>query len=291
MRPISPDELVPLEAFEAVRPALREAVIAHKKHRRVSVGERVTLLFEDRETLRWQVLEMCRVERIRDPAAVQNELDVYNQLVPGEHELSATLFIEITDSSDIRSELDRLIGLDEHVSLSIGADRIPARFDAKQMEEDRIAAVQYIRFPLDAPQAERFRRGEEPVSLHVDHPHYSRSERLSDEVRRSLAVDLFGEPVPLFVPLAVVPPAEEEVLIERGRVRAVVPARPLARGHRVVEPLDASVSFADVDPALLAEALELARELARELTERFGSCRISWDAVATPLRIDVFSPE
>ena len=108
-----------LDRYEAVRPELRAAIIEHKRERRVPVGDRVTLVFEDRETLRWQVLEMARVEQIRDRDALQRELDVYNELVPGEDELSATLFVEIPDLERIRPELDRLIGQLEAVSNAV----------------------------------------------------------------------------------------------------------------------------------------------------------------------------
>jgi len=143
VRPLTLDEIADLDTYERLRPRFHERVVALKRDRRVPVGERVTAVFENRETLRFQVQEMCRVERIADPRKVQQELDVYNELVPGENELSATLFIEITDLESIKPELDRLVGLDEHVSLWIGDERIPASFDPKQMEEDRISAVQY----------------------------------------------------------------------------------------------------------------------------------------------------
>ena len=105
---------------------------------------------------------MLFVERIDEPERVQHELDVYNELMPGARELSATLFVEITEPGRIRAELDRLIGIDEHVALVLGAGAdqraLRARFDAKQLEEDRISAVQYIRFALDARRCRRVRR-------------------------------------------------------------------------------------------------------------------------------------
>ena len=160
MRPLSLEEIVPRDRYAALRPGFRDAIIAHKRNRRMAVGERVTLLFEDRETLRFQVQEMVWVEGIGEPEKIQREIDVYNELMPGDRELSATLFIEITDLAEIRPELERLVGLDEHVALSLGtgrdAEAIPARFDTKQFEQDRISAVQYIRFGLSDSQAHRF---------------------------------------------------------------------------------------------------------------------------------------
>jgi len=204
VRPLSAEELVDLDRYAGLRDAYRAAVIAHKRSRRVSVGEKVTLVFEDRETLRFQVQEMLWVERIRSPRAVQHELDVYNELMPGAHELSATLFIEITERERIREELDRLIGIDEHVCLVMGEgereERIPARFDPKQMEEERIAAVHYVRFALEEPQVERFADLRCPLRLRIDHPSYRRETPLAPETRASLLGDLCGEPEALLTP-------------------------------------------------------------------------------------------
>ena len=152
MRPLRRDEIVDRERYEALRSDYREAVIAHKRRRRMAVGDRVTLVFEDRETLRFQVQEMLWVERISEPEKIQRELDVYNELMPADRELSATLFIEITDPGAVRPELDRLVGIDEHVALVLSegkaTETIPAHFDPEQFEQDRISAVQYLRFPL-----------------------------------------------------------------------------------------------------------------------------------------------
>jgi hypothetical protein len=279
--------------YEGARPALRDAILAHKARRRVAVGDRVTLVFEDRETLRWQVLEMCRVERIRDPRAVAHEIEVYNELVPGEGELSATLYVEITDRAEIRPELDRLIGIDEHVFLEVGDAEVQARFDPKQMEEDRIAAVQYIRFPLGPELAARFADPGVPVALRVDHPRYRARAELGPATRESLLVDLRGDPPALvdFAAAAGSPAAAPEVLAQRGRVRAVRPATPRGRGHVVVEPaFDDAPGLDEADPALLADLLLLARELAGPMRRSLGSCRISLDATATPVRLDVYAP-
>ena len=193
MKPLTLDEIAGRRTYEALRPEYRERIIALKERRRVTVGDRVSLVFENRETLRFQVQEMTRVERIDDPAAVQQELDVYNELMPGEGELSATLFIEIPELSRIKEELDRLVGIDEHVSLVLGDEAVPARFDPKQMEADRISAVQYLRFALDAGQRARFADPAVPVCLRIDHPRYRHETPLPPEVRESLAADLRGE--------------------------------------------------------------------------------------------------
>ncbi len=190
MKPLVAEELWDLHQYELERDAYRDHMIALKRARRVSVGPQATFVFENRETVRAQVQEMLRVERIVKPEAIQAELDIYNELVPGAHELSATLMIEITDIANIRSVLDRLIGLDEHVTMQIGDDRVQASFDPKQFEADRISAVQYVRFPLGAELAARFSDLEVPVTLRLEHPNYAHQTELSRAVRASLAADL-----------------------------------------------------------------------------------------------------
>ena len=257
MNPLTTADLPPLDVFEAERDAMRAAVIAHKAKRRVALGENLTLLFEDRETIRWQVLEMCRVEGIRDLEGMTHELRVYNELVPGPRELSATLFIEITEPGRIRPELDRLVGIDDSVSLELGAERVPAQFDRRQLEDDRISAVHYLRFTLTPPQVAAFQDPATTLALRVDHPHYSARNELASEVRRSLAVDLRGDPEPLHRFSAGTTPAAPRVLVSRGRVRAVQPAH----DRIVIEATPPAPRFAALPDDLALELLALAREL------------------------------
>ncbi len=110
---------------------------------------------------------MTRTERSVTEQAIAAEVTAYNELLPEEHELSARLMIEITSAVSIRPQLDRLIGIDEHVYLDIGAASVKATFDEKQFEEDRISAVQYVRFALSAELAAQFRDPSVPVELRV----------------------------------------------------------------------------------------------------------------------------
>jgi hypothetical protein len=274
MKPLVLADLAGLEEYERVRDAYRSAVIAHKRVRRIPVGEKVTLVFEDRETLRFQIQEMLRIERIASPEKVQLELDVYNELMPGDAELSATLFVEITDLADIRPELDRLIGIDEHVLLEVGDHAVRATFDPKQMEEDRLSAVQYIRFALAPEPLAAFLDPAQPAAVHIDHPAYDERAELSAETRASLCVDLAGEPAPLLSPSGVADPGAD-ALITTERVRAVPAELP---DHVVVEPRGAAPGLLEADPELLAELFEVARRVAIEWTRRHGACRIQADA-------------
>jgi hypothetical protein len=278
MRPLRTSELAGLEAYAKLRDDYRRAVIVYKRTRRMAVGEKVTLLFEDRETLRFQVQEMLLVERIADPGQVQHELDVYNELMPGDGELSATLFIEIEEQARIRPELDRLIGIDEHVSLLLGdganARRIRARFDAKQFEEERISAVQYIRFSLDAEEAARLADPALPAAVQIDHPGYQRTAPLSDDLRRSLVAGLRRDPEPLFELPASEPAVPDTLLFEQGRLRVFACAG---------DPTDLIVRAADALPAdgwlagewsLGSDLEEALRRAARHVVEHAGSVRI-----------------
>jgi hypothetical protein len=283
LNPLTTADLPPLEVFEAERDAMRAAVIAHKARRRVALGDRLTLLFEDRETIRWQVLEMCRVEGIRDREAMAQELRVYNELVPGPRELSATLFIEITEPGRIRPELDRLLGIDASVSLEVGMERVPAQFDRRQMEEDRISAVHYLRFALTPAQAAAFQDPAVPVALRVDHARYSARSVLEGEVRRSLAVDLRGDPEPLHRFAANVTAAAPRVLASRGRVRAVQ----LAHDRIVIEAVPPAPPFATLPDDLALELLALARELAARWSAEGRAPFVALEPDAPSARIEL----
>jgi hypothetical protein len=193
VRKIQHEEILDLTRYEKQREAFRAQIIALKKQRRIAVGDRLSFLFENRSTVLFQIQEMVRAERIVRAEAIQNELDVYNELIPGGYELSATLMIEIPDTKLIRRELDRLVGIDEHVWLDIGDESVRASFDPKQFEEDRISAVQYIRFPLGRDLAARFADPNVPLALRVEHPNYTESVPIEGATRESLAQDLQPE--------------------------------------------------------------------------------------------------
>jgi hypothetical protein len=176
--------------YAGFRDDLRKRIIALKKHRRVGVGDRVTLVFENRHTLIFQVEEMLRAESITDDAKIQEEIDVYNALMPGKDSLSATLFLEVPPGADPRAELDRLVGLDEHVILHVGDHAVRAAFEPGRSTADRISAVQYVRFVLPQAALDALRAPGTPVSIEIDHPEYRHRTAGSDDMRGSLAGDL-----------------------------------------------------------------------------------------------------
>jgi hypothetical protein len=190
MRGVRREEILDLVAYEKIRPEFLEKTIALKQPRRISVGDRLTFIFENRDTVLFQIQEMLRAERAVREEKIADEMHVYNELVPRANELSATLMIEIPAAQRIRAELDRLVGIDEHVFLDVGSETVRAAFDPKQFESDRISAVQYVRFPLGPTLATRFSDRNVTVRLRVDHPNYRHAVEIRGDSRESLIGDL-----------------------------------------------------------------------------------------------------
>lgn len=175
--------------YEGMRDDFRKRIIELKRDRRITVGDRVTLVFENRHTLLFQIEEMLRVEHLTQDEQIQAEIDVYNALMPTEDSLSATLFIEVPDEADARQELDRLIGLDEHVILHIGEHTTRAAFEPGRATGERIAAVQYVRFPLSPEAREALTTGGTAMRIEIDHPQYRHETAVPEAMRASLAAD------------------------------------------------------------------------------------------------------
>jgi len=148
MKALTPQDLIPHDEYERQRETYRQAIIELKRRRRIGLGEKITLVFENQETLRFQIQEMIRVERIFDPQKVQEELDVYNALLPASGELSATLLIELTDPDTMRQWLDLFMGLDygQKVGLRAGGDVVYGEFEGGHSHETKISAVHFVRF-------------------------------------------------------------------------------------------------------------------------------------------------
>jgi hypothetical protein len=190
MAAITRAEILGPARYTPIREEMRRRVIDAKKHRRVLVGDKVSLVFENRLTLTFQIEEMLRAEQITDEAGIKAEMDVYNSMMPGDGELSATLFIELPAEADARAELGRFVGLDEHVILHVGPHAVRAAFEPGRQEEDRISAVQYVRYPLPQAAQVALATPGTPLALEIDHPNYRHRVALPEDMRASLARDL-----------------------------------------------------------------------------------------------------
>ena len=185
-----------LRAYEREREDFRRSVIAHKKKRRVALGPVVTLLFESRDTIRFQIQEMARAEKIMSDEGIQVELDVYNPLIPEPGSLAATLFIELTSDAALREWLPKLVGIETMLELRVGPDAHPVRCvvdpeHEKQLTRDDItAAVHYIHFELDPAEVALATTG--PITLASVHPAYPFVADLAPETRQELSDDLNG---------------------------------------------------------------------------------------------------
>jgi hypothetical protein len=189
VRPITRRDIKGPALYAPIRDDFRNRVIALKQPRRILVGDRVSLVFENRHTLMFQVEEMCRAEGLTRDDQIEAEIAVYNDLMPTEDSLSATLFIELPPEVDPYAALNQLVGLDEHVILHIGAHPIRAAFEPGRATDDRISAVQYTRFPLTPEARVALMSPGTPIAIEIDHPSYRHRVQCSDALRGSLAAD------------------------------------------------------------------------------------------------------
>ena len=195
------DDIADLRAYERERDEFRARIIAMKKIRRVAMGPLVSLVFENRDTIRFQIQEMARGERMLSDEQIQAELDVYNALIPTGGELIATLFIELTSKAQMEEWLPKLVGIERSAEIRIGGKGTdglevvrctPDPGHAAQLTRDEItASVHYVRFALARDQVERF-AASPVVVLAVDHPAYRGETDLAEAARTSLLADLRG---------------------------------------------------------------------------------------------------
>jgi len=192
MKKITRADIKTVQEYESIRDRSRREVIALKKARRVSVGEFVTLVFENRATVIHQIQEMMRVEHLYREEQILQEIDAYNRLIPNDGELSATLFVEVDDPRRIKPTLDSLRGIDKGQAVFLRLDAhtsIPAVFETGHSNEDKVSAVHYLRFVLDQ-RAQRLLGGGAGPSLVIEHPNYRGEVPLRDETRSELMNDL-----------------------------------------------------------------------------------------------------
>jgi hypothetical protein len=188
MRPVRREELLDLAAYERSRAEIRAPILEAKRARRVHVGGVLTFLFENTATIRYQIQEMMRAERMTREPDVLHELETYNELLGAPGELGCTLLIEIPDPAERDRKLRAWTGLPEalYVKLPDGG-KVRARFDARQVGADRLSSVQYLKFDV---------RGAAPVAVGSDHPQLAAETPLDAEQRGALAADLASDAGP-----------------------------------------------------------------------------------------------
>jgi hypothetical protein len=192
------DDIADLRAYERERQEFRTHVIALKKRRRVHLGDIVTLVFENRDTIRFQIQEMARIEKLITDEAIQGELDTYNPLIPAPGQLSATVFLELTSDAELREWLPKLVGIERSLVLHAGEGdgavairALPEEGHAAQLTREEItSSVHYVRWELSPTEVEAVARG--PVALAVDHAAYGHRVDLADATVAELLADLRG---------------------------------------------------------------------------------------------------
>jgi hypothetical protein len=192
MKPLTTQDVLSIEDYERARDAFRKRIIDLKQRRRISVGNLLTLVFENRDTVLFQIQEMIRAERILRPERVSEEVDTYNEQIPGAGELSATMMIEITDPSQVKPALDRLQGIDrgQTVGIRVGPHLVYGIFEQGRSNKEKISAVHYVRFPVSAAVKSLMEDPAVPMQVVVTHPRYQAVEAVPEDLRRSLLEDL-----------------------------------------------------------------------------------------------------
>lgn len=191
MNPVEVTEIRSIADYEIEREHWRPKVLDLKERRRIEVGGHLVFLFENHDTVRYQIQEMMRIERMVRPEDIRHEIDTYNELIPQPGELSATLLISYASPQERDIRLRELLGLENHIWLRV-ADLPPsrARFDTRQIATDRISSVQYIKFPLSEEQVRRWKQGAKIV---VDHPALQAEHLLTSLEMEELYRDLSGD--------------------------------------------------------------------------------------------------
>jgi hypothetical protein len=191
MRKLTLDDIKDIREYEREREDFRRRVIEMKKRRRVKLGDLLSITFENTETMRFQIQEMARIERMLSDDQIQAELETYNQLIPGPNELSGTLFLEIDDKERLYEWLPKLVGIQRAVSIWLhdGSSVPSTPLDEERLtREETTTTVHYLKFRFSPEQVDAFASG--PARIVVDHPHYDAVVELTDEQRQELLKDL-----------------------------------------------------------------------------------------------------
>jgi hypothetical protein len=190
VKPVDRSELLDLGPYEAVREHFRARIHAVKEPRRLSLGPNMTVLFENHDSVLFQVQEMLRTERITSEKAIQHELETYNELIPGAAELSATVFIEYPEREERERMLVALAGIEDDFYVVAGGERCAVVPDRRGTDPTRTMAVQYVKFSLGPLALDAIRAARPPVRLGVAHPSYTAEIELGKRTLESLTEDV-----------------------------------------------------------------------------------------------------
>ncbi len=192
MRKVSKEDILNLYEYEKVRDQKIREITQLKKKRRVHVGDKITIVFENYDTVWFQIQEMIRAERMVKDEDIQFEIDTYNELIPEKNQLSFTLFIEIPDEAERRRELPKLVGIHNSVYFHIGNKYTLRAYAEERSDEDyetgKAAVVHFMKVDLTPEQVEAFKK--EPVRIEINHENYKAMVELPEEVKRELVKDL-----------------------------------------------------------------------------------------------------
>jgi len=191
MNKLTLDDIKDLREYERERDEFRRHIVEMKKRRRVQLGDLLTTTFENTDTMRFQVQEMARIERMLTDEQIRNELDTYNQLIPDPNELSGTLFVEIDNKERLYEWLPKLVGIERAVSIWLhdGSSMPSTPEDEERLtREETTTTVHYLKFRFTPEQVDAFAAG--PVRIVVDHPNYNAVVELTEEQRSELVEDL-----------------------------------------------------------------------------------------------------
>jgi hypothetical protein len=192
MKKLQATDIWPGAVYEGLRQDFRAKVIAHKKARRVEVGPFMTFIFEDRLTVKFQVQEILRAEKVTAPEHIAEEVEGFNTMLPEDGALSATLLIASASDAEAIQRLASLVGLRERVALQVGEHEIRAAFDPNRENDHKISAVQYLTFAFSEAARAAFLAGT-AARLVVSHPNYTHALDLPGIVADSLRNDLRPE--------------------------------------------------------------------------------------------------
>lgn len=191
MQPLKRSDLYSLETYAVERAAFRARVLAHKKRRKLHLGPHITLLFEDRLTIQYQIQEMLRIERIFEPDAIQEELDAYNPLIPSGQDLKATMLVEYPDMEERARELARLGGIEHRVYVEAAGHGRATTFadeDMTRSADDKTSAVHFLRFAFEPAQIHALRGGAALI-VGIDDARMPLRVEPGEETRRALLED------------------------------------------------------------------------------------------------------